>query len=176
MKNKILIVVIVIFGIIAAIFTVAKLRETFLEKPGVTKPVSLKRAPDFTLFDMEGRQKKLSDFEDKVIILDFWATWCPPCKAEIPHFIALYDEYKDEGLEIIGVVLDKDAENSIGYFAKEYGINYTILLGNRVVTDLYGGIVSIPTTFVIDRDGRIRKRYIGYRDKEVFKKDIKELL
>ena len=153
---------------------------------GVFKCISFRRvsedtntdfrsAPDFTLLDIHGNEKKLSDFKDKVIILDFWATWCPPCRMEIPHFIDLYNEYKDEGLEVIGVALDRNVER-VGPFAEEIGINYTVLLGNRDVTDLYGGIMSIPTTFILDRDGKIRKKYIGYRDKEVFEKDIKELL
>lgn len=133
-------------------------------------------APDFTLLDINGNEATLSDFKGNVVILDFWATWCPPCKAEIPHFIELQDEYKDEGLEIIGVSLDWNAERILGGFAGDNGINYTLLIGNDDVTDLYGGIISIPTTFVIDRDGGIRKRYIGYKEKEVFERDVKELL
>jgi len=176
MKNKIIIVVTAIVGIILITFLALRFGDIANKKAKVAKAPSLDLAPDFKLFDMDGDEKKLSDFKGKVRILDFWTTWCPPCKAEIPHFIELYDEYKKEGLEIIGVVLDRDAEESIGYFIEQYGVNYTILLGNRQVTDLYGGIVSIPTTFVIDRDGNIRKRYIGYRDKNVFEKDIEELL
>jgi len=136
----------------------------------------LKTAPDFTLVDIYGKETSLSDFKDKVIILDFWATWCPPCRQEIPHFIELYNEYKDEGLEVIGVALDSNAEKTVRPFSEKEGINYTILVGNREVTELYGGIMSIPTTFIIDREGRIKKRYVGYRDKKVFEDDIKELL
>lgn len=133
-------------------------------------------APDFSLLDINGNEITLSNFKGNVVILDFWATWCPPCKAEIPHFIELQNEYRDEGLKIIGVSLDWNAERILGSFAEENGINYTLLIGNDDVTDLYGGIMSIPTTFVIDRDGGIRKRYIGYKEKEVFEKDVKELL
>ena len=108
--------------------------------------------------------------------MDFWATWCPPCRAEIPHFVELYSEYKEKGLEIIGVALDRSGAKAIEPFKKANNINYTLLIGNDTVSDLYGGIMSIPTTFVIDKNGIIRKRYIGYRDKEVFEKDILELL
>ncbi|MFC1621477.1 peroxiredoxin family protein [Candidatus Omnitrophota bacterium] len=133
-------------------------------------------APDFALSDIDGNETTLTDFKGNVVILDFWATWCPPCRAEIPHFIELQDEYGDKGLEIIGVSLDWNAERVLGGFAEDNGINYTLLMGNDDVTDLYGGIISIPTTFVIDRDGGIRKRYIGYKEKAVFERDVKELL
>ena len=133
-------------------------------------------APDFTLFDIYGEARSLSDFRGKVVILDFWTTWCPPCRAEIPHFIELYDEYKDEGLEIIGISMDWNGDRIVAPFVEDNGINYVILLDKDEVANLYGGIISIPTTFVIDRDGGIRKRYVGYRDKEVFENDIKELL
>lgn len=177
MKKKFFIVALSI-GLIITIFVVGKIMRpskapvvSIIDKKAVFKP-----APDFTLFDIHGSERRLKDFKGKVIILDFWATWCPPCKAEIPHFIELYNEYKNEGLEIIGVALDWNAERVVPQFAEEAGMNYTVLLGNRDVTDLYGGIISIPTTFVIDREGGIRKKYIGYRDKEVFEEDIKELL
>ncbi|MDP8229834.1 MAG: TlpA disulfide reductase family protein [Candidatus Gorgyraea atricola] len=133
-------------------------------------------APDFALLDINGNETTLSNLKGNIVILDFWATWCPPCKAEIPHFIELQDEYRDEGLEIIGISFDWNAERILGGFAEENGINYTLLIGTDEVSDLYGGIMSLPTTFVIDRDGGIRKRYIGYKGKEVFEKDIKELL
>ena len=137
---------------------------------------SYKQAPEFTLLDINGNKVNLSDFKGKVVILDFWATWCPPCIAEIPHFIELYDEYKNRGLEVIGISVDWNGQRVVPPFAKESGINYILLLGDDEVADLYGGIISIPTTFILDREGGIRKRYMGYRDKEVFERDIKELL
>ena len=176
MKNKFVIVVLVFTIIIATIFVVGKFINLGRAPKIEIARMVYKAAPDFRLLDIYGSERKLSDFEGKVVILDFWATWCPPCKAEIPHFIELYDKYKDKGLEIIGVALDWNADKVAARFAEENNINYTILLGNRDVTDLYGGIMSIPTTFVIDRNGGIRKKYIGYRDKEVFEEDIKELL
>ena len=135
-----------------------------------------KIAPEFSLKDVNGAEKKLSDFKGKVLIIDFWATWCPPCRQEIPHFVSLYSQYKDQGLEIIGISLDQNSERVLPDFIKNNSINYTILTGNEEVTDLYGGIAAIPTTFIIDKDGNIRKKYIGYNDKEVFEKEIRELL
>jgi cytochrome c biogenesis protein CcmG/thiol:disulfide interchange protein DsbE len=135
-----------------------------------------KKAAEFTLTDINGARKSLSDFKGKVIILDFWATWCPPCRQEIPHFISLYDQYKGQGLEIIGIALDNGGAGVVSAFSGRNKINYTVLLGNDEVSDLYGGIAAIPTTFILDKDGNIRKKYIGYNEKEVFERDIKELL
>ena len=177
--NKKLLVVLILVGVIILLFwkseprKVNRLPKEVIVQPG--KKVS-NPAPDFTLQDLNGNWSSLSEFKGKVVILDFWATWCPPCRAEIPHFIELYDDYKDKGLEIIGVSLDFNANKILGAFVEENSINYTILIGDRDVTDLYGGIMSIPTTFVIDRDGGIRKKYIGYKEKEVFEEDVKGLL
>lgn len=133
-------------------------------------------APDFTLKDINGNAMSLGDFKGKVVILDFWATWCPPCREEIPHFKELYTQYKEKGLEIIGVALDDGGLQDVKPFAEENGINYPILLGNDKVTRDYGGIKGIPTTFVIDRQGNIIEKFLGYRQKEVFEKIIKKLL
>ncbi len=171
---------VIVIAIVVSVAVFAILRMVRLEKvPEVVvenKKKVFKPAPDFTLSDIYGEKRSLSDFKGKVIILDFWATWCPPCRAEIPHFIELYKEYRDQGLEIIGVALDWNAQRVVAPFVQERGINYTVLLGKKDVTDLYGGIMSIPTTFIIDRNGGIRKRYIGYKDKEIFEKEIKKLL
>lgn len=162
----------IIIGILLFLGEFSNLRaeEVTLQK------VDFEKAPEFTLLDIEGNEKKLSDFKGNVIILDFWATWCPPCRAEIPHFVDLYDKYKEEGLEVIGVALDTNAEKVLPPFIEKYGVNYTILVADGKVSDLYGGIFSIPTTFVIDRDFNIRKKYIGYRNKSVFEEDIEEML
>lgn len=133
-------------------------------------------APDFTLPKFKGGQFTLSSLKGKVIILDFWATWCGPCRMEIPGFIKLYEKYKDSGLEIVGVALDRSGERAVGPFAKQYGINYIIVFGGREITQKYGGIPGIPTTFIIDRKGNIAGKHIGYAPKEAFEEVIKKLL
>jgi peroxiredoxin len=132
-----------------------------------------KSAPDFTLKDIKGKNVKLSSFKGKVIILDFWATWCPPCRAEIPSFVELQKQYQKKGLSIIGVALDDNEK--VKKFARDYSINYTLVIGSEKVQIQYGGVTAIPTTFVIGKDFRIKKQYVGLIEKEAFEKDILEL-
>jgi cytochrome c biogenesis protein CcmG/thiol:disulfide interchange protein DsbE len=135
-----------------------------------------KSAPSFTLQDLNGKPVSLSDFKGKVIILDFWATWCPPCVMEIPHFIELYEQYKDQGFAMVGISLDHQGISVVKSFVRKYQVNYTILMTDGRVDKAYGGIPGIPTTFVIDAAGNIRQKYVGYRDKAVFEAEIKALL
>lgn len=130
-------------------------------------------APDFTLPKLTGETLTLSELRGKVIILNFWATWCPPCKAEIPFFVELQNEYK-EHLTIVGVCLDRADRNNIKKFIEEMGINYHIVMSNPKVVKDYGGIRGIPTSFIIDKKGNIREAIVGYRPKEVFENKIKE--
>ncbi len=135
-----------------------------------------KPAPAFTLQDLNGKNVSLADFRGKVVILDFWATWCPPCVKEIPHFIELYEQYKDKGFAMVGISLDQAGISVVKSFAQKFQINYPILMTDGRVDKAYGGIQSIPTTFVIDSAGNISKKYVGYIDKAVFENDIKALL
>lgn len=133
-------------------------------------------APNFTLKDLNGNTFQLSDVKGKVVILDFWATWCPPCRMEIPHFEELHQEYKSKGLAVIGIALDRGGASQVKPFVEINRVSYLVLMGDGIVTEAYGGIRGIPTTFVIDRDGNIREKFVGYRSKEVFEETIKKLL
>ena len=140
-------------------------------------------APDFSLSDLDGNIIQLSDYKGKVVMLNFWGTWCGPCRKEIPDFITLIDKYQDKGLEILGVTLTSGPPSRIKQFADRMGINYTLLTdinGNesQMVTSLYGKatgrpINGIPTTFIIDRDGYIVKKYIGPRSENIFYNGLK---
>jgi cytochrome c biogenesis protein CcmG/thiol:disulfide interchange protein DsbE len=165
----------VVLGVLllAGGFAVSQNQPVEAAKAGHT---TLGKAPDFKLKALDGKEVKLSDFKGKVRIVDFWATWCPPCREEIPDFISLQKEFKGKGLEIIGVSVDREGPEVVKKFGKEFGINYTSLLANEEVIAAYGGIRGIPTTFVIDREGYIVKKYVGATSKETFEKDIKELL
>jgi len=139
-------------------------------------PAARTPAPDWELTDLNGRTTKSSDFHGKVLILDFWATWCAPCRVEIPHFVELQKQYGDKGLTVIGVSLDEQDQEVVKKFVKRLGVNYAIVMGNEKVVEAYGGIDAIPTTFVIDRQGRIVSRHMGYDDKKVLEKEIQSLL
>ncbi|MFA4982022.1 MAG: TlpA disulfide reductase family protein [Candidatus Omnitrophota bacterium] len=131
-------------------------------------------APDFTINDAEGKPVTLSEFKGKVIILDFFASWCPPCRMEIPDFIALQKTYASQGFTMVGVSLvDK---NETAKFVSQQNINYPVAVDDGKASDSYGPIRSIPTTFLIDKDFKIAKVFIGYRAKDVFEKEIQELL
>jgi peroxiredoxin len=144
--------------------------------PAVTLPPSevTGAAPAFTLTDLNGKSVSLADFRGKVVILDFWATWCPPCKKEIPDFIELQKIYGSKGLQVVGIALDEPYK--VSAFVQNNGVNYTVLLGNDAITAKYGGIEGIPTTFVIDRKGKIVNRFEGFRPRDVFENEIKKLL
>ncbi len=137
---------------------------------------SLKKAPAFSLVSTEGKSITLADYRGKVVIVDFWDTWCPPCRMEIPHFIELYSQYRSRGFEMLGVVLGREGKQKVLDFIKTNKINYTNAYSTEAFLDAYGPIDGIPTTFVIDQQGRIYKSYTGYRDKSVFEGDIKALL
>lgn len=131
-------------------------------------------APDFTLPGVNGDTIHLYDYKGKAVILDFWATWCSPCKAEIPGFIKMMKEYKDKPFIVIGVALDDPKR--VDAFYKKYKINYPVAYGNREIARMYGGIRGIPTTFVLDKKMRIVKKFVGYRSEETFIEIIEKLL
>ena len=139
---------------------------------------NLQVAPDFTLTDLNGRSGKLSDYRGKVVILDFWATWCGPCRMLIPHFKDLHARYKGNGFEVVGVAMDRGGLRVVKPFVEKHAINYTNYLGNTDVAMKYGGLRGIPTTFVLTKDGRIFKKYVGVPPNPgvTFENDIRSLL
>ena len=133
-------------------------------------------APDFTLQALDGKTVRLSDFRGKGVLLNFWATWCQPCKIEMPWFAELQKQYGPQGLQILGVAMDDASPEEIGKFARDLGVNYPILLGKEEVGQNYGGVGVLPTTFFIDRDGKMVAREFGLQSRSVFVDHIKEAL
>lgn len=142
-----------------------------------TGNVAGKLAPDFQLTSIDGKPVKLSDFKGKAVVLNFWATWCAPCKVEIPWFVELQKQYGPQGLAIVGVNMDDNPTvDTIGKFAREEGIDYTVLLGNDKVADEYGGVEALPTTFYIGRDGKIVSRAFGLISHKEIEQNIQSAL
>jgi cytochrome c biogenesis protein CcmG/thiol:disulfide interchange protein DsbE len=110
------------------------------------------------------------------VILDFWATWCGPCRQEVPDFVRLQAKYREQGLVVVGLSLDAAGEKVVRPFAEEFNVNYTMLLANDETADRFGGILGIPTTFVLDRQGRIVKKFIGKTERKTFEEAIQPLL
>ncbi|MBV8732210.1 MAG: TlpA family protein disulfide reductase [Acidobacteriia bacterium] len=134
------------------------------------------RAPEFALKDADGKLVHLSDFRGKVVLLDFWATWCGPCKIEIPWFEDFQRKNQDRGLVVVGVSMDDEGWQVVKPFMKASKMNYRVLIGNDQTAQVYGGIDALPTTFLIDREGRIAAVHVGLVDRKEFENGIEELL
>lgn len=160
----------------AALATVSCTQPKTVKAAALKPDKDRKMAPDFALKDENGKTVKLSEYRGKVVLLDFWATWCGPCKIEIPWFIEFERKLKDKGFAVVGVSMDEDGFKVITPFAREMGINYRIVSGDDLTAQLYGGVEALPTTFLIDRDGRIATVHVGLASKGDIENGIQQLL
>jgi len=133
-------------------------------------------APNFHLRTMEGRTIELQNLQGKVVVLNFWATWCPPCRAEIPGLLEVYRKHRTKGLEIVGISLDSDGWTKVSPLMHELNIDYPVVLGNTDVVNAYGGIRAIPTTVIVDREGKIVDKVVGYMDRKKFEEEVLDLI
>jgi thiol-disulfide isomerase/thioredoxin len=163
----------VLFGAAFLAWAASSLRPLF--RSMATNTVGAAKAPSWELKDLDGKLVKSSDFDGKVVILDFWATWCAPCKAEIPGFIELQKQYGDRGLAVVGVSLDEQGPTVVKRFMTQFGMNYPVVLGDVRLMQDFGG-TAIPTTVIIDRSGNIVAKHVGFATKETFENEIKPLL
>jgi peroxiredoxin len=132
-------------------------------------------APDFSLTALDGRKLTLSDYHGKVVLLNFWATWCGPCEKEIPAFVQLQNQYGSQGLQIVGISMD-DSDSPVHSFYQRVGMNYPVALGDAKLAQLYGGIYGLPVNFVVARDGHIAARYVGATDIATIEQQIRAQL
>jgi peroxiredoxin len=155
---------------------------SYFESPRPVSAASLKpvkerkAAPPFTLKDSNGQTVQLSDYKGKVVLLNFWATWCGPCKIEIPWFIDFDQRFKDRGFAVLGVAMDDEGWEVVKPYLERRKMSYRVMVGNDETAQLYGGIESLPTTFMIDREGRIANIHIGLVSKSDYESDINGLL
>lgn len=133
-------------------------------------------APDFTLQTLDGNTLSLSSLRGKAVLVNFWATWCGPCKIETPWLVELQKQYGPQGLQVVGVAMDDSGKEEISSFAKEMGMNYPVLLGKEAVGDAYGGVPALPESFFVGRDGKIVDRIIGLRDRSDIEESVKKAL
>lgn len=141
------------------------------------KPIAAQAriAPEFSLPDLAGHNLNLSAYRGKVVLLDFWATWCYPCREEIPRFVELQEKYGNQGLQVIGISMDDEPE-PVREFYQRYKMNYPVVMGNAKTGERYGGVLGLPIAFIIGRDGRMYSKHIGATDLSVFEKEIASLL
>lgn len=132
-------------------------------------------APDFSITDLKGETISLSGLKGKVIIINFWATWCPPCREEIPGFLEVYDKYKDQGLVILGIALDNGGPDVVNPFVKNMAITYPVAMATQEIYQSYQPGQYIPATFIIDRTGKIKDKHVGFLDKASLEKTFLEL-
>jgi peroxiredoxin len=135
-----------------------------------------KVAPDFALQSIDGKTVRLSDFRGKAVLLNFWATYCAPCRIEMPWFVELQDRYAAEGPQVVGVAMDDASPDDIEKFASELGVNYPILVGEETVGNAFGGVQFLPSTFYIGRDGKVVGKVFGLKTKNEIEENIKKTL
>ena len=150
--------------------------ETGVEAASLKPESKRNAAPAFTLKDSNGATVSLADYKGKVVLLNFWATWCGPCKIEIPWFVEFEQQYKDRGFAVLGVAMDEEGWDIVRPYITDKRVNYRVLMGTDLVAQLYGGVESLPTTFLLDREGRIASTHIGLISKGDYKNEITQLL
>jgi len=169
-------VVIIVVAMVVAIMLVFGINLAHKSKSNAGVQMKDGVAPDFTLQSLDGKTVRLSDFRGKAVLLNFWATWCSPCKIEMPWFVELQKQYGPGGLQVVGVAMDDASTKEIADFAKEMGVNYPVLIGKESVGDAYGGVQFLPENFYIDRNGKVLDRAFGLKGRGEIEDEIKRIV
>ena len=171
-------VVIIIVAMVVALMLVLAFK--LARRPAPTGAAGIAQtngiAPDFTLQSLDGKTVHLSDYRGKAVVLNFWATWCGPCKIEMPWFVDLQKQYGPSGVQFLGVAMDDASTKDIAEFAQSMNVNYPILIGKEAVGDAYGGVQFLPETFYLDRNGKIVDKAFGLKGRGEIEDDIKKIV
>lgn len=149
---------------------------TSAAQPPAVPALRGKPAPNFELPDLKGSKVHTTDFKNKVLLVNFWATWCSPCIVEIPWFIEFQQKYGPQGLQVIGISLDEAGTKDVVPFVEKHKMTYPVLLGNDSTAELFGGIMGLPTTFIVDRDGKYYSMHRGLVSRESVEEELQNLL
>jgi peroxiredoxin len=171
-------VVLIIVAMVVALMLVFGFKIARRSKPGAASGTAQTNAaaPDFTLQSLDGKTVRLSDFRGKAVVLNFWATWCGPCKIEMPWFVDLQKQYGPAGVQFLGVAMDDASTKDIAEFAQSMNVNYPILIGKESVGEAYGGVQFLPETFYLDRNGKIVDKAFGLKGRGEIEDDIKKIV
>lgn len=162
-------------GILGLLTMLVLLLITAIQPAVAESNVAVVPAPDFELTDLDGKTIALKDYKGKVVVLNFWGTWCTPCRKETPDLVDLQNQYADRGLLVIGAAMDRSNQAGVQTFAKQYGVNYPIVIANNTLNHAYGVIVA-PTTFIIDKSGKIVYRHIGALTRQALAQQVARLM
>jgi peroxiredoxin len=175
-RDPVVIIVVAMVVTVMIVFGFQMARRNAGQTASAGPSMTGQAAPDFTLESLDGKTVRLSDFRGKGVLLNFWATWCQPCKIEMPWFAELQKQYGPQGLQIVGVAMDDASPKEIGEFAHDLGVNYPILVGKEEVGNAYGGVQFLPATFYIGRDGKVVDKVFGLKGRGEIEDSIKKAL
>ncbi len=185
MKKNLLLVLAAVALVAAAVAVDKRWMSKNTAKPGTTKAANLPDAPNFTLKDIQGNDVSLEQFRGQVVLVNFWATWCGPCEIEMPWFIEFQQKYGARGFTVLGLAMDEEGRQAVAPWIEkkrfdvngtQVPLNYPILLANDEVAGKFGGLIGLPTSLLISRDGKILKRFIGLVGHDAYVKAIEENL
>ena len=187
MERKVLLIGLLLVGAALALFVAEKRQVLAPDAPDTVKDVPTpkapsapairgKPAPDVELPDLSGAKLRLRDLKDKVLLVNFWATWCAPCEIEIPWFNDFDKKYREQGLEIVGISLDEEGPEVVKRFVDKKKMTYKVVMGDEKAAEAFGGVIGLPTTFLVDRNGKFYSMHRGLVGKDIVEEELLELL